>query len=770
MSAQKKKVSYWKYIKWIWLVSFTPLFILGFLIILVYFGAFGRLPSFEELENPRSVFASEVYTADQKLLGKYFIENRSNVKYEQLSPNLVNALISTEDERFFEHSGVDLEALVRVLFRTVISGDKGGGGGSTITQQLAKNLYQRDSIASKSKSGLAVSKVKEWITAVKLEKSYTKEEIIALYFNTVDFSSNAFGIRSAANTYFGTTPDSLNIQEAAMLVGMLKAPTSYNPKIHPDASLTRRNTVLYQMKRNKYITQAQFDSLKTLPIVLKYSVESQNSGMAPYFREYLRDDLEKWCKENKKPDGTTYNLYKDGLKIYTTVNSKMQSYAEQAVKEHLKKLQKDFFAHWKGFKNAPYDDLDDKQINVILRSAMLSSDRYRSMKRAGVNEKDIERAFKKPVKMKIFTWNGDSTVTMSPWDSIRYHKSFLQTGFMAMEPQTGYVRAWVGGINHYYFKYDHVKVSKRQVGSTFKPFVYGVAMQSGLSPCYMAPNVTISVPDGDKVWVPSNSSKYKEGQMMTLKDALAHSVNKVSAFLIMKFGVSKVIEFARKVGISSYLPHYPSLCLGTADLSVFEMVGANSTFANKGTWTEPIYITRIEDKYGNVLAEFKPKKNEAMSEETAFLILSLMKGVVEEGTGGRLRSIYKIPYPVAGKTGTTQNNSDGWFMGITPDLVSGVWVGCEDRAAHFRTTDLGQGASMALPIWALFMKKVYADPSIKISKGDFERPKGEMTIETDCGKYNQSGETSGQNFNSGDGGDGGVNYIVKPKSTEAPKK
>lgn len=770
MSAQKKKVSYWKYIKWIWLISFTPLFILGFLIILVYFGAFGRLPSFEELENPRSVLASEVYTADQKLLGKYFIENRSNVKYEQLSPNLVNALISTEDERFFEHSGVDLEALVRVLFRTVISGDKGGGGGSTITQQLAKNLYQRDSIASKSKSGLAVSKVKEWITAVKLEKSYTKEEIIALYFNTVDFSSNAFGIRSAANTYFGTTPDSLNIQEAAMLVGMLKAPTSYNPKIHPDASLTRRNTVLYQMKRNKYITQAQFDSLKTLPIVLKYSVESQNSGMAPYFREYLRDDLEKWCKENKKPDGTTYNLYKDGLKIYTTVNSKMQSYAEQAVKEHLKKLQKDFFAHWKGFKNAPYDDIDQKTIDGIMRTAYLSSDRYHSMKRAGVNEKDIERTFKKPVKMKIFTWNGDSTVTMSPWDSIRYHKSFLQTGFMAMEPQTGYVRAWVGGINHYYFKYDHVKVSKRQVGSTFKPFVYGVAMQSGLSPCYMAPNVTISVPDGDKVWVPSNSSKYKEGQMMTLKDALAHSVNKVSAFLIMKFGVSKVIEFAHKVGISSYLPHYPSLCLGTADLSVFEMVGANSTFANKGTWTEPIYITRIEDKYGNVLAEFKPKKNEAMSEETAFLILSLMKGVVEEGTGGRLRSIYKIPYPVAGKTGTTQNNSDGWFMGITPDLVSGVWVGCEDRAAHFRTTALGQGASMALPIWALFMKKVYADPSIKISKGDFERPKGEMTIETDCGKYNQSGETSGQNFNSGDGGDGGVNYIVKPEPPTVPKK
>jgi penicillin-binding protein 1A len=763
MAAQKKKASYWRYIKWIWLVSFTPLFILAFLIILVYFGAFGRLPSFEELENPRSVLASEVYTADQKLLGKYFIENRSNVKYEQLSPNLVNALISTEDERFFEHSGVDLEALVRVLFRTVISGDEGGGGGSTITQQLAKNLFKRDSTAAKSKSGMAVSKVKEWITAVKLEKSYTKEEIIALYFNTVEFGSNAFGIRSASNTYFGTTPDSLNIQEAAMLVGMLKAPTNYNPKLHPQAAINRRNTVLYQMKRNKYLTQAQYDSLKVLPITLKFSVESQNSGMAPYFREYLRDDLEKWCRENKKPDGSTYNLYKDGLKVYTTINSKMQGYAEQAVKEHLKKLQKEFFAHWKGFKNAPYDDIDQKAIDGIMHTAYVSSDRYHSMKRAGFSESDIKAAFKKPIKMKIFTWNGDSTVTMSPMDSIRYHKSFLQTGFMSMEPQTGYVRAWVGGINHYYFKYDHVKVSKRQVGSTFKPFVYGVAMQSGLSPCYMAPNVTISVPDGDKVWVPSNSSKYKEGQMMTLKDALAHSVNKVSAFLIMKFGVSKVIDFARKVGITSYLPHYPSLCLGTADLSVYEMVGANSTFANKGTWTEPIYITRIEDKYGNVLAEFKPKKNEAMSEETAFLILSLMKGVVEEGTGGRLRSTYKIPYPIAGKTGTTQNNSDGWFMGITPDLVSGVWVGCEDRAAHFRTTALGQGASMALPIWALFMKKVYADPTIKISKGDFERPKGELSIEVDCNKYNEKGESTGQNFNGDGGTDGGVNYIVKPR-------
>lgn len=735
MATQKKKKSNWRYIKWIWLISFSPVFFLILLLGLVYFGAFGRLPSFEELENPRSVLASEVYSADQKVIGKYFIENRSNVKYEQLSPNLVSALISTEDERFFEHSGVDLEALIRVVTRTVILGDEGSGGGSTITQQLAKNLFKRDSIAAKSKSGMAITKMKEWITAVKLEKSYTKEEIIALYFNTVDFSSNAFGIRSAANTYFGTTPDSLNIQEAALLVGMLKAPSTYNPKVNPDKALHRRNTVLYQMKRNKYLTQAQYDSLKVLPIVLKYSVESQNTGLAPYFREYLRDELVKWCNENKKPDGTTYNLYKDGLKIYTTINSKMQVYAEGAVKEHLKKLQKAFFVHWKGAKNAPFSDISEAEINNILTSAMKVSERYRRMKAAGSSEVQIQKAFRTPVKMKVFTWNGDSTVTMTPWDSIRYHKFFLQAGFMAMEPQTGYVRAWVGGINHYYYKYDHVKVAKRQVGSTFKPFVYGVAMQNGLSPCYMAPNVTISIPDGDKLWTPSNSGSYKEGQMVSLKEALAHSINKISAFLTMKFGIKKVVDFAHKAGIQSYVGMFPSSCLGTADLSVFEMVGANSTFVNKGTWTEPIYLTRIEDKYGNILAEFKPKKVEAMSEETAYLIVSLMKGVVETGTSTSIRSIYKINYPIAGKTGTTQNSSDCWFMGLTPDLVAGCWVGCDDRSAHFRTMEYGQGARSALPIWALFMKKVYADPTLKVSKGDFEKPKGELKIQTDCGKY-----------------------------------
>lgn len=740
MASQKKKSSPWQYIKWIWLISFSPVILLAFLLGLVYLGAFGHLPSFEELENPRSVLASEVYTADQKLLGKYFVENRSNVKYDQLSPNLVHALISTEDERFMEHSGVDLFALVRVVVKTVIVGDESSGGGSTITQQLAKNLYKRDSIISRTKGGLAITKMKEWITAVKLEKSYTKEEIIALYFNTVEFGSNAYGIRSAANTYFGVTPDSLNIQEAAMLVGMLKAPTSYNPSLHPEAAMRRRNTVLYQMRRNKYLTQAQFDSLKALPIELKYSVENQNSGLAPYFREYLRDDLVKWCKENKKPDGSTYNLYKDGLRIYTTINSKMQTYAEQAVKEHLKVLQKAFYAHWKGYKTAPYSGIDQKAIDNIHRSAMLVSERYRRMKKAGATEAQIKRAFNTPVKMKVFSWTsktGDTTVVMTPMDSIKYHKYFLQAGFMAMEPQTGFVRAWVGGINHYFFKYDHVKVAKRQVGSTFKPFVYGVAMQNGMSPCTKAPNTTISIPDGDKMWTPSNSGDYMEGKMVPLKDALAHSINKISAYLTLKYGIKKVVDFAHKAGIQNHIPMYPSSCLGTADLTVFEMVGANSTFVNKGTWTEPIYISRIEDKYGNVLAEFKPKKVEAMSEETAYLVVSLMKGVVESGTSTSIRNTYKIPYPVAGKTGTTQNSSDCWFMGLTPDLVAGCWVGCDDRAAHFRDLTYGQGARSALPIWALFMKKVYADPTLKISKSDFERPKGPLKIEVDCNKYNE---------------------------------
>ncbi len=756
MAKKKKKGSYWRFIKWIWIIAFSPLLLLAFMLLLVYFGAFGHLPSFEELENPRSQLASEVYSADQKLLGKYYIENRSNVKYEQLSPYLVNALISTEDERFMEHSGVDLIALVRVVTRTVLMGDEGGGGGSTITQQLAKNLFKRDSTAAKSKSGMAVTKMKEWITAVKLEKSYTKEEIIALYFNTVEFGNNAYGIRSAANTYFGVTPDSLKIQEAAMLVGMLKAPTAYNPRMHPEDALRRRNTVLFQMKRNKYLSQAQYDSLKALPITLKFSVENQNTGMAPYFREYLRSDMEKWCNENTKPDGTHYNLYKDGLKIYTTINYKMQTYAEQAVKDHLRFLQKKFFQHWKGSSTAPFADISETEAMNIIKSAMRVSERYRRMKKAGATEAEIAKAFKTPVKMKIFTWNGetgDSTVTMSPWDSIRYHKFFLQAGFMAMEPQTGYVRAWVGGIDHKYFKYDHVKVAKRQVGSTFKPFVYGVAMQAGLSPCYLAPNVSISIPDGDHLWTPSNSSSYKEGQMVSLKEALAHSINKISAYLTMKYGIKKVVEFAHKCGIQNYVGLFPSSCLGTADLTVFEMVGANSTFVNKGTWTEPIYISRIEDKYGNVLAEFKPKKVEAMSEETAYLIVSLMKGVVDYGTSASIRGTYKIPYPVAGKTGTTQNSSDCWFMGLTPDLVAGCWVGCDDRAAHFRTLEYGQGARAALPIWAMFMKKVYADPTLKISKGDFEHPKGELSVEVDCGKYH--GEPGTNTVNPIDDGAGG---------------
>lgn len=733
MAKSKKKPSNWRYIKWIWLIAFSPLLLLFFVILLTYTGLFGRMPSFEQLENPNSVLASEVYSADQKLLGKYYIQNRTNVKYEQLSPNLVNALISTEDERFFSHSGVDLEALVRVLGRTILKGDEGGGGGSTITQQLAKNLFKRDSLLAKSKPGIAISKIKEWITAVKLERSYTKEEIIALYFNTVDFSSNAFGIRSAANTYFGTTPDSLNLLESAMLVGMLKAPTTYNPRKNYDKALVRRNTVLYQMKRNKYITQAQFDSLKEKPITLKFAIENQNTGPAPYFREVLRKDLEKWCKENKKPDGSNYDVYTDGLKIYTSINSTMQNYAEAAVREHLKKLQKDFFNHWRGVDTAPFADIDKAQVNAIMRSSMRDSERYRYMKLAGKSNTEIEAAFKRPVKMKIFTWNGDSTVTMSPWDSIRWHKFFLQTGFTVMEPQTGYVRAWVGGINHDYYKYDHVKIGKRQVGSTFKPFVYGTAIQEGMSPCDAVLNSPISIKTASGYWTPKNSSGYGSGGSISLKAALAHSVNIISARLIYKYGVKKVVEFCGKLGIpEKELPKVYPLCLGVADLSVLEMVGATATFVNKGVYTEPTYITRIEDKHGNVIYEAIPRRNQAMSEETAYLIVKMMEGVVQTGTGTRLRSVYKINYPVAGKTGTTQNNSDGWFMGLTPDLVGGVWVGCDDRAAHFRSTALGQGANMALPIWALFMKKVYADPRLKISKGAFERPKQPITVKVDC--------------------------------------
>jgi penicillin-binding protein 1A len=722
-------------IKWLWFLALTPiLFITSFIL---YLTVFADLPSLEELENPRSNLASEIISSDQKVIGKYYIENRTNVSYHQISPNVVNALIATEDARFYTHSGVDVRALMRAV-SGALSGREGSGGGSTITQQLAKMLFPRENL---NKIELVLRKFKEWIIAVKLERNYTKNEIIAMYLNKFDFINNAVGIKSAARIYFDTTPDSLKIEQAAMLVGMAKNPSLFNPKRKHENALNRRNVVLNQMAKYKYITEAQCEKYKKIPLKIKFTSEDQNEGIATYFREYLRDYMKKWCKEHKKPDGSNYNLYKDGLKIYTTINSKMQRYAEEAVKEWLTELQGKFFTHWKGRKTAPFYNMNEEEVQKLMTQAMKRSERYRVLKERGMSDAEIKATFMKKVETKLFSWKGEFDTIITPWDSMRYCKYFLQTGFMSMEPSTGYIRAWVGGIDYHNFKYDHVRQGKRQVGSTFKPFVYTLAMQEQWSPCYQVPNIPVSfdLPEGGS-WTPKNSDA-KYGGMMTLKKGLALSVNSITAYVMKQFGPQAVVDLARKLGIESDLEAVPSLCLGTADISVFEMVGANSTFANQGVWVEPTFITRIEDKNGNVLEDFIPRRVEAISKETAYLTLNLMKGVVDHGTGLRLRFRYGLTAPIAGKTGTTQNNSDGWFMGITPDLVSGVWVGCEDRSAHFRSTDLGQGASMALPIWGLYMKKVYNDKSLKVTQSDFEKPEGlDLKIELDCSKYNEDKE------------------------------
>lgn len=714
-----------KYIRALWLVVLGPVAFLFLLVTFTAFGLFGSLPTFEELENPNSSLASEVYSADLKTLGKYYVQNRVNIHYKDLSPNLINALKATEDVRFEEHSGVDIKGLFRVFVKTIIL-QQDAGGGSTLTQQLAKNLFPREDM---NKIRLVLRKLKEWIIAVKLERNYTKQEILAMYLNTVEFGNNAFGIKSAATTYFNKQPSELNVEESALLIGMLQAPSRYNPVRNPENATTRRNTVISQLAKYDFITDEQRDSISAIPIHLDFRQESHTEGLAQYFREELRLELIKWCKEHTKADGSPYNLYRDGLRIYTTIDTRMQRYAEEAVVEQFRDLQKTFFEHWKG--REAWEDQPQ-----IIDEGVKKSERYRRLKSAGASESEIRKVFDKKIKMRVFTWKGERDTLMSPRDSVKYYKMFYQTGFMAVEPQSGYVRAWVGGIDYGHFKYDHVRAGRRQVGSTFKPFLYTLAMQEGYSPCYEVPNVPVSITTDDgQVWTPSNSDG-EYGGMMSLKEALANSINCISAYLMKQFGPDAVIQIARKMGITAPLDPYPSIALGTADISVYEMVGAYATFANKGVYTQPQYILRIEDKNGIVLQEFVPRKVEAISEETAYLMLNLLQGVTQYGTGLRLRgSKYGFTNPIAGKTGTTQNNSDGWFVGITPELVAGAWAGCEDRAIHFRSTQLGQGANTALPVWGLFMKKVYADPALQYSKGEFEKPEKPLGVELDCSKY-----------------------------------
>lgn len=712
------------------------------LFLLISSGLLGFMPSFEDLENPKTNLATEVISEDGYVLGKFYIENRSNVSYNQLPENIVNALIATEDSRFYKHSGVDLKALVRVA-AGVVSG-KHKGGGSTITQQLAKNLFPRN--PDPSIFELIFAKFKEWVVAVKLERNYSKKEIISMYFNIVDFGNMSQGIKSASKTYFDKNPNQLNLEESALLVGMLKAPTYYSPRRNPENALNRRNVVLLQMKKYKYIDNETFEKAKSSQIdISNFKLQDHRSGMATYFREYVRQEVNKWAKDkkNRKPDGTRWDIYKDGLKIYTTINYRMQKYAEEAVDEWIcQNLQPQFFTQCKGRKNAPFVRISEDQTETIMNGAMKSSDRYKALKKQGFSEDEIRRNFEKPVHMWVYTCDGEKDTVMSPLDSIRYMKSFLSCGLMAMEPTTGYVKAYVGGTDYYHFQYDHVIQAKRQVGSTFKPFVYTFAIQEGeFSPCTKVPNlpVTITTETGES-WTPHNSNDYKAGQMISLKDALANSLNYVSAYLMKRYGPHAIIQLVRKMGVTSDIPAVPSICLGTCELSLYEMVGAINTFNNKGVHVKPIFITKICNNKGNVIATFNTEQNEAMDEISAYKTVQLMKGVVEYGTGVRLHYRYHLDMPMAGKTGTTDNNSDGWFMGYTPMLTAGVWVGCEDRAAHFRSTALGQGANTALPVWALFMKKCYADKELNLKKIDFPVPEN-IDVEFDCSKYEETAQT-----------------------------
>ena len=736
---EPKKNDLRKWILILWGSFFVGISILILLFILISQGHLGVMPTFEELENPKISQASVIYSEDGEELGSYFIENRKDVDFRELSPNLVNALVATEDVRFYKHSGIDFKALARVTIG-LLSGNYRGGG-STITQQLAKLLYTK--VRTQDKSKAVLEKFNEWVIAVKLEKSYSKDEIMAMYLNKYDFLNNADGIYSASKVYFSSTPDSLSVAQAATLIGMLQNSSLYNPFRRPELVTSRRNIVIGQMKKYGFIDQAAYDTAVIQPLGLEISRSGHTEGQATYLREYLRKYLKRWCAEHTKADGSNFNLYQDGLRVYTTIDSRMQSYAEESVQEHLAlDLQPSFYRHWKGYTYAPFvfdGKNEQEEIEKLMRTAMKRSERYRVMKNNGISLDSIESSFNVPIPMTLFSWNGDIDTVMTPLDSIRYYKSILQSGLMSVEPQSGKVKAYVGGLDYRYFKYDHVTQARRQVGSTFKPFVYTLAMQEGnMSPCSKMANVQpiIPLPDGT-FWRPRNSNKDFEGKEVTLKWALANSINWISAQLIDKYNPSAVVKMARKMGVTSPIPAVHAIALGTPDISLYEMVGGMSTYVNKGVHLEPYFITHIEDKNGNILETFTPNANEAMSEETAYLMISLMKGVVESGTGVRLKYKYGFQNPIAGKTGTTQNQSDGWFMGLTPDLATGVWVGCEDRSAHFRTITLGQGANMALPIWALYMQKVYDDPELNISKGDFEKPSKPLSVEIDCDEFDR---------------------------------
>ena len=747
------------YIRRIWIVFLSGIALFVLLFLAASAGLLGEMPDYTRLENPQTNLATEIISSDSQTLGKfYFEDNRTLMSYDELPQNLIDALIATEDVRFRNHSGIDVRGTIRA---TMFLGSRGGA--STIYQQLAKQFFTGN--VAKNKFERALQKVKEWVIAIRLERHYTKEEIIAMYFNIYDFGNYADGIRSASRIYFSKEPKDLNIEESATLVGMFKNSSLYNPLQNPVGTKNRRNVVLSQLAKYDYIDDDWRDSLQALPITLRYSPETHQQGPAAYFREYLRAYLKDWAskEENKKPDGTSYDIYRDGLRVFTTIDSRMQRYAEEAVSEHMPRLQKQFSLQNTPERNptAPFVELSKIEVQDLMNTSMRRSERWRVLKRNGLKESEIIQTFKEPIPMRIFSWNGEIDTIMTPMDSMRYYKSFLRSSIMSMEPQTGHVKAWVGGINYKHFKYDMVNQGRRQVGSTFKPFLYATAIdQLQLSPCDSVADSQITIEankyNNPTPWTPKNSGG-QYGATFTYKSALANSVNTISAKLIDRVGPQQVIDMARKLGITSELPAVPSICLGTPDISLFEMVGAYSTFANKGIHTEPVMVLRIEDKNGTILFQNVPKTEDVLSEETAYVTVKLMEGVTDSGSGIRLRTTgadkynkayqeiitgypYQFTNPIAGKTGTTQNQSDGWFMGMVPNLVTGVWVGGEDRAAHFRSITYGQGASMALPIWGVFMKKCYNDSSLSVSKGSFEAPKN-LRIPVDCNSVNANNDS-----------------------------
>ncbi|MTH17961.1 transglycosylase domain-containing protein [Flavobacterium sp. LC2016-01] len=734
-----KDINYYK--KKFWRVfAYTLLGILAFFLFASW-GLFGSMPSFEDLENPDSNLATEIISSDGVVIGKYFKTNRSQLKYSDLPKSLVEALVATEDARFYEHSGIDGRGTLRAVFTLGTN-----GGASTLTQQLAKQLFHGE--GSKFLPFRIVQKIKEWIIAIRLERQYTKNEILAMYCNVYDFGNYSVGVSSAAQTYFSKDPKDLTMDESAILVGMFKNSGLYNPVRNPQGVKNRRNVVLSQMEKAKMITTAEKLRLQALPITLKFKLESHREGMATYFREYLRDYMKKWVAENKKPDGSDYDIYKDGLKIYTTIDSRMQQYAEEAVSEHMKNLQQQFFLEMKTNKNAPFVNITQAETDRIMMQAMKNSSRWAIMKDMDKSEDDIIASFKVKTQMRIFTWKGERDTIMTPLDSIRYYKHFLQSGLMAMEPQTGNIKAWVGGINYKYFQYDHVGQGARQVGSTFKPFVYATAIeQLNMSPCDSILDGPFMIHKGrhhvTEDWEPRNSDNRYRG-MVTLKQGLANSINTVSAKLIDRTGPEAVVELTKKLGVKTEIPVQPSIALGAVDITVEDMVAAYSTFANQGVYVKPQFLSRIENKSGEVIYEPIPESHDVLNKDIAFAVIKLLEGVTETGSGARLRTQgggsgdnrwtgypYMFTNPIAGKTGTTQNQSDGWFMGMVPNLVTGVWVGCEDRSARFKSLTYGQGATAALPVWAYFMKLCYKDQNLQISKSEFERP-ANLSIKVDC--------------------------------------